>query len=80
MSAPPGKKDDEKVHMGCLAPGTYPHSTDPVFGEQGRRFPQYRTYEVSSLAAHSLELTQKSLSSGDLVESTLDTTSIKIKT
>jgi hypothetical protein len=32
MSDPLGKKDDEKVHMGCLAPGTYPQSSDVVFG------------------------------------------------
>jgi hypothetical protein len=30
MSDPLGKKDDEKIHMGCSAPGTYPQSSDLV--------------------------------------------------
>jgi hypothetical protein len=30
MSNPLGKKDNEKIHMGCLAPGTYLHSSDLV--------------------------------------------------
>jgi hypothetical protein len=32
MGDPLGKKDDEKIHMGRLAPGTYPQSSNLVLG------------------------------------------------
>jgi hypothetical protein len=59
MSDPLGKKDDEKIHMGCLAPGTYLHSSDLVLGGGVDDFlvPNIRGVFVG--CTHILEFSQK---------------------
>lgn len=76
MTDPLGKKDDEKVHMGCLAPGTYPQSIDLVLGGGVDDLIVSNTRGVFVGCAHTLDFSQKFvrdhhfLCHGNLVDST----------